>query len=80
MLFRGKIPQSSASNMPAPSTSKSGKLFKRASYHVAITYHIHLKKVQENGGDLQKELDPTYQAKKLRNEQENDRNTDGNQQ
>jgi len=45
-----------------------GKLFKRSSYHVAIAYHIHLKKLQEEKKDTSKLMnwDPTYHARKLR--------------
>lgn len=38
----------------APSQTRlnpgKGKLFGRSSYHVAIAYHIHLKKIYEAGG------------------------------
>lgn len=47
------------------------KLFGRASYHVAIAYHIHLKNVKESGVDINSQsilLDPTYYAKKLKGE------------
>lgn len=44
------------------------KLFGRAAFHVAIAYHIHLKKIKESGADItsQSLLDPTYNAKKLK--------------
>ena len=34
---------------PQKSQSKESKLFGRSAYHVAIAYHIHLKKIRENG-------------------------------
>jgi hypothetical protein len=42
-------------------------LFGRAAYHAAIAYHIHLKKLKENGTDItsQTSLDPTYHAKRI---------------
>jgi hypothetical protein len=46
-------------------------LFGRASYHVAIAYHIHLKNVKESGIDISSQnylLDPTYYAKRLKGE------------
>lgn len=47
--------------------SNENKLFKRSSYHVAIAYHIYLKKLQSKKTDAVKlNLDPTYHAKKLR--------------
>jgi hypothetical protein len=43
------------------------KPFKRQSYHVAIAYHIHLRRMKNSGrtGDL----DPTIPARKLRESQ-----------
>jgi hypothetical protein len=37
----------------------SSKIFKRSAYHVAIAYHIYLKKLKEKG-ITGHELDPTY--------------------
>ena len=59
----------SKTNIKAPSKEMSdGKLFKRSSYHVAIAYHIHLKKLQQKNLDTTKIMnwDPTYYARKLR--------------
>ena len=49
-------------------SQKDNKLFGRSAYHVAIAYHIHLKKLKENGQPLtnSESLDPTYCARKLR--------------
>lgn len=51
-----------------PKGINENKLFKRSSYHVAIAYHIHLKKLHLEKADAAKiaNLDPTYHAKKLR--------------
>lgn len=51
--------------------SKNGKSkeelkpFKRQSYHVAIAYHIHLKRIK-TANPNPTEIDPTYPARKLR--------------
>ena len=52
------------------SNQKDNKLFGRSAYHVAIAYHIHLKKLKENGQQLtsSESLDPTYCARKLKGE------------
>lgn len=39
------------------------KIFKRASYHVAIAYHIFLKRMSEKGS---KNIDPTSSARRLK--------------
>lgn len=44
------------------------KPFKRQSYHVAIAYHIHLKRIK-NINPSATEIDPTYPARKLRESQ-----------
>ena len=41
------------------------KPFNRQSYHVAIAYHIHLKKVNE-GLTSGNQIDPTYNSRQLR--------------
>jgi hypothetical protein len=41
------------------------KPFKRQSYHVAIAYHIHLKRIR-TANPSATEIDPTYPARKLR--------------
>lgn len=43
---------------------EENKPFKRQSYHIAIAYHIHLKQVKSS--KPQEFLDPTYAARKLR--------------
>jgi hypothetical protein len=45
-------------------------VFKRAAYHVAICYHIYLKKLREKGpiGNEGNEIDPTYHARRLKEE------------
>ena len=43
---------------------EENKPFKRQSYHVAIAYHIHLKQVR--GNKTVEMVDPTYCARKLR--------------
>ena len=52
-----------------PKTPKETELkpFKRQSYHVAIAYHIHIKMVKAKNGSEQ-EVDPTYNARKLRDD------------
>ena len=45
--------------------SNSNKIFKRSSYHVAICYHIYLKKLREKG-PIGSEIDPTIHARKLK--------------
>lgn len=45
-----------------------GKIFKRASYHVAIAYHIYLEKIDKSDPANLKNLDPSYHAKKLKAE------------
>ena len=41
------------------------KPFKRQSYHVAIAYHIHLKRVKQ-GLTSGNQIDPTYNSRQLR--------------
>jgi hypothetical protein len=38
-------------------------LFKRSAYHVAIAYHIYLKKLKEQGITKGNQIDPTYNAR-----------------
>lgn len=45
------------------------KPFKRQSYHVAIAYHIHLKRIRSLNPSAA-EIDPTYPARKLRESQQ----------
>jgi hypothetical protein len=52
--------------MSKPSKEES-KPFKRQSYHVAIAYHIHLKQVKTNKSV--EYVDPTYPARRLRDEE-----------
>lgn len=58
-------------------SSRSGKEetkpFKRQSYHVAIAYHIHLKQVRESRPA--EYVDPTYAARKLREQAQKDPGT-----
>lgn len=42
------------------------KIFKRSAYHVAIAYHIYLKKIREKGVIIGNEIDPTFFARKLK--------------
>jgi hypothetical protein len=44
------------------------KPFKRQSYHVAIAYHIHIKRIK-TANPSATEIDPTYPARKLRESQ-----------
>ena len=55
------------SGMSGVLTSDS-KLFKRASYHVAIAYHIHIKNFKNSGKELTdaNDIDPTYPARKMK--------------
>ena len=43
----------------------NNKVFKRSSCHVAIAYHIYIKQKSE-GGPLMNEVDPTLQARRLK--------------
>ena len=56
-----------------------GKIFKRASYHVAIAYHIYLDKIDKSDPSNLRNLDPSYHARKLKaemqKEAENNNNT-----
>jgi hypothetical protein len=51
-------------HIPKP-TINENKIFKRSAYHVAIAYHIYLKKIREKGV-IGNEIDPTYYARKLK--------------
>jgi len=42
------------------------KPFKRQSYHIAIAYHIHLKHVRSGNYPSARDIDPTFNARKLR--------------
>jgi hypothetical protein len=44
------------------------KPFKRQSYHVAIAYHIHLKRIRSTNPNAA-DIDPTYPARKMRESQ-----------
>lgn len=56
-------------NMKTGKDSKDDlKPFKRQSYHVAIAYHIHLKRIK-NSNPTSSDIDPTYPARKLRESQ-----------
>lgn len=46
-------------------SGSDNKIFKRSAYHVAIAYHIYIKKMREKGAQGS-EIDPTYSARKLR--------------
>ena len=43
----------------------NNKVFKRSSYHVAIAYHIYIKKMSQRG-PLMNEVDPTLRARRLK--------------
>lgn len=47
--------------------SSNNKVFKRSAYHVAICYHIYLKKLKEKG-PIGNDIDPTYHARRLKEE------------
>lgn len=47
------------------------KLFKRGSYHVAIAYHIYVANLKKCGSANRLELDPTYHARKLKEDLKN---------
>jgi hypothetical protein len=71
MLKSGKVPflgQNRQSTKGSTDLSSDSKLFKRASYHVAIAYHIHIRKLKESGVALNRteDIDPTCAARKLR--------------
>ena len=44
------------------------KPFKRQSYHVAIAYHIFLKQIKTGPNPNARDIDPTYNARKLRDQ------------
>ncbi len=44
------------------------KPFKRQSYHVAIAYHIYMRQVKEGSNPNATNIDPTFNARKLRDE------------
>lgn len=44
------------------------KPFKRQSYHVAIAYHIYLKQIKMVGPLSPRDIDPTYNARRLRDQ------------
>ena len=48
--------------------ASDSKLFKRASYHVAIAYHIHIKNFKNSGKELTdaNDIDPTYPARVMK--------------
>lgn len=50
----------------------ANKVFGRASYHIGIAYHIHLKNLEQNGKNLNdlNAADPTLPARRLKGEQE----------
>jgi len=45
--------------------SSNNKIFKRSAYHVAIAYHIYLRKIREKG-PIGGEIDPTFHARRLK--------------
>ena len=55
---------------PIHELASDSKLFKRSSFHVAIAYHIHIRKLKESGKELTgaNDIDPTYKARKMREE------------
>lgn len=55
--------------VPQKEIKEDLKPFKRQSYHVAIAYHIHLKHTK-SGSEAAHSIDPTYNARKLRELQE----------
>lgn len=55
--------------IPQKEIKEDLKPFKRQSYHVAIAYHIHLKHLK-NGNSEPNLLDPTYNARMLREKQQ----------
>ena len=58
----------SSSQIPGAELVADGKLFKRSSYHVAIAYHIHIRNLKASGKELMgaRDIDPTFQARKMR--------------
>lgn len=67
---KGERKKKGASGLDAKSQREELKPFKRQSYHVAIAYHIHLKRVKPNENSNANDIDPTYNARKLREQQE----------
>ena len=68
---QGRMPFMGQNRQPTQGSNdlaSDTKLFKRASYHVAIAYHIHIRKLKELGVTLAKteDIDPTCAARKLR--------------
>ena len=60
-------PKSREDKKGSKGANGENKPFKRQSYHVAIAYHIHLKQVK--GSKTVEYVDPTFPAKKLREEE-----------
>ena len=54
-------------NLQPSDLSATNKIFKRSAYHIAIAYHIYLKKLREKG-PLGGDVDPTLHARKLKDE------------
>lgn len=65
---RSKAPQLLRSIKGGREGKEDLKPFKRQSYHVAIAYHIHLKRIKSTNPSPS-EIDPTYPARKLRESQ-----------
>ena len=63
-----KVPQLLSSIKGGREGKEELKPFKRQSYHVAIAYHIHLKRIKSTNPSPN-EIDPTYAARKLRESQ-----------
>jgi hypothetical protein len=65
---KSKVPQLLRSIKGGKEGKEELKPFKRQSYHVAIAYHIHLKRIKTTNPSPN-EIDPTYAARKLRESQ-----------
>ena len=65
---KSKVPQLLRSIKGGKEGKEELKPFKRQSYHVAIAYHIYLKRIKSTNPSPN-EIDPTYAARKLRESQ-----------
>lgn len=59
---------SGLNDLKRPIEREELKPFKRQSYHVAIAYHIFLKQIKAGSNPSPRDIDPTYNARRLRDQ------------
>ena len=59
---------SGLNDLKRPTEREELKPFKRQSYHVAIAYHIFLKQIKAGPNPSPRDIDPTYNARRLRDQ------------